>query len=121
MAVTAAAAQNEIDASERWVLRQAEALSKVMLMDARNHSIVPDFAMQPMALAVLLAGASKLPCFRQLAERARQEHQATAGHIAGADRMCTACGWFEAAVYESVTGRSLRADWFDRSSQERAQ
>jgi hypothetical protein len=95
--------------SETWVMKQAERLAEVMRDDPRNAK-VPAYSLSVNALAVLLAGAWNLPCYRMLAERVQLEHR-QAEHGGGRSNACEACGWFDGAAYKAVTGHEFIHDF----------
>ena len=102
--------------SEAWAVRQAQALSGVMLLDPRNAHI-PSWSMTVNALAVLLAGAYLCPAFRQIAERVRQEHRDDA-HAGQPSDQCEECGYYEAAYYNAISGKQLADTFLEPKSKE---
>lgn len=99
----------DVRESEQWAWRNADLLSVVMKADSRNAPL-PDYIKEPPALAVTLAGAFSLPCYRMLAERVQAEHRA-AHHGGGRSQDCEACGYFDGAVYKATTGREFTQDF----------
>ena len=101
--------QAEIRESEVWALREGGRLSELMRNDVRNAGM-PEYATSIPALAVLMAGAFNLPCYRMLAERVQLEHRHSE-HGGGRSTDCEACGWFDGAVYKATTGREFVDDF----------
>lgn len=99
----------DIRQSEAWVIRQAERLSPLLRADQKAAGM-PDYLFSVDALAVLLAGTWRLPCYRELAERVQREHR-NAKHAGLRTDQCEACGWFDGAAYAAVTGREFVDDF----------
>lgn len=99
----------DVRASEVWVMRQAERLSALMLSDPTCEAM-PAYVKSPDALALVMAGAWNLPCFRELAERLQARHRANE-HAGLRTSACEACGWFDGAVYQARTGRQFTQDF----------
>lgn len=98
---------DDVKESEVWVMRQAAALSSSMILDPRNAKI-PGWALTVDALALVMAGAFLLPCYRQLADRLRDKHREE--HDGSASDQYEECGYYEAAAYAAQTGRQLVDD-----------